>query len=89
MEIGLKHKAPPVSAPVVRAAFPGEYTPGVQSVITAGKLRQGVRESVAAVTAAIRVHGGMVGPDRSFNRLFLTRARATQQPGLAQNAQRL
>jgi hypothetical protein len=73
----------------VRAAFPGEYTPGVQSVITAGKLRQGVRESVAAVTAAIRVHGGIVGPDRAFNRLFLTRARSTLPSGLAQNAQRL
>ena len=73
----------------VRAAFPGEYAPGVQSVISVGTLRQGVRESVATVTAAIRAHGGIAGPNRSFGRLFLTRARPPSQPGLAPNAQRL
>ncbi|HEY2033576.1 MAG TPA: transglycosylase SLT domain-containing protein [Rhizomicrobium sp.] len=44
----------------VRASFPDEYAPGVQSVITVGRLHQGVRESVAQVTATIRAHGGGV-----------------------------
>ena len=42
----------------VRAAFPGEYAPGVQAVITVGRLHQGVRESVAQAKAIIRAHGG-------------------------------
>jgi soluble lytic murein transglycosylase-like protein len=42
----------------VRAALPDEYAPGVLSVIAAGKLKQGVRENVAMVKAAIRAHGG-------------------------------
>jgi soluble lytic murein transglycosylase-like protein len=42
----------------VRAALPGEYAPGVQSVITVGRVRQGVRESVAQVRAIIRGHRG-------------------------------
>lgn len=42
----------------VRAAFPGEYAPGVISVIQVGRLRQGVRENVAQVKATIRAHGG-------------------------------
>jgi hypothetical protein len=44
----------------VRAAFPGEYAPGVQSVITVGRLHQGVRESLAQAKAIIRAHGGGV-----------------------------
>jgi soluble lytic murein transglycosylase-like protein len=44
----------------VRAAFPGEYAPGVQTVITVGRLHQGVRESVAQAKAVIRAHGGGV-----------------------------
>jgi len=44
----------------VREAFPGEYAPGVRSVITVGRIRQGVCESVTAVKAAIRAHGGVV-----------------------------
>jgi membrane-bound lytic murein transglycosylase B len=44
----------------VRAALPGEYAPGVQAVISIQKMRQGVRESVAAATAIIRAHGGRV-----------------------------
>lgn len=44
----------------VRAALPGEYAPGVQAVITIGRLRQGVRESAAAATNAIREHGGLI-----------------------------
>ena len=44
----------------VRAAFPGEYAPGVRAVITVGRLRQGVRESVARTRATLRAHGGGV-----------------------------
>jgi soluble lytic murein transglycosylase-like protein len=44
----------------VRAALPGEYAPGVQTVISVQKLRQGVRESLAAVRTTLRAHGGRV-----------------------------
>jgi len=44
----------------VRAALPGEYAPGVRAVITVGRLRQGVRESVARTMATLRAHGGGV-----------------------------
>jgi hypothetical protein len=44
----------------VRAAFAGEYAPGVQAVITVGRLHQGVRESVAQAKAIVRAHGGGV-----------------------------
>lgn len=44
----------------VRAAFPGEYAPGVLSVLTIGKTRQGVLESVVAVTATLRAHGAKI-----------------------------
>jgi soluble lytic murein transglycosylase-like protein len=43
---------------IVHAALPGEYPPGTQSVITVGRVRQGVRESVAQVRAIIRRHRG-------------------------------
>ena len=42
----------------VRAAMPGEYAPGVRSVITVGRIKQGVRESVAQAQAIIRGHRG-------------------------------
>jgi len=42
----------------VRAALPGEYASGTQSVITVGRAKQGVRESVAQVRAIIRGHRG-------------------------------
>ena len=42
----------------VRAAFPGEYAPGVQSVLTSGRMHQGVRESLAQARSIIRTHGG-------------------------------
>jgi soluble lytic murein transglycosylase-like protein len=42
----------------VRAAFLDEYAPGVQSVITIGRVHQGVRESLAQTKAIIRAHGG-------------------------------
>jgi soluble lytic murein transglycosylase-like protein len=44
----------------VRAALPDEYAPGVLSVITVGKVRQGVREDPVKVTAAIRARGGLI-----------------------------
>lgn len=44
----------------VRAALPDEYAPGVLSVVTIGKVRQGVREDLAKATAIIRAHGGAV-----------------------------
>lgn len=40
----------------VRAALPGEYPRGVQAIVTVGRSKQGVRESVAAAKAAIRAH---------------------------------
>jgi hypothetical protein len=48
----------PFAVSSVRAAFPGEYAPGVRTVITVGRLHQGVRESMAQVKSAIRAHGG-------------------------------
>ena len=48
----------PIAATSVRTVSPGEYAPGVQTVVTAGRLRQGVREDAATVTAAIRIRGG-------------------------------
>jgi hypothetical protein len=44
----------------IRAALPGEYAPTVQSVVAIGRMRQGVRESVAAATAVVRGHGGLI-----------------------------
>jgi len=42
----------------VRAALPGEYAPGVQSVIAFGRMRQGVRENLATVRAKLHIRGG-------------------------------
>jgi soluble lytic murein transglycosylase-like protein len=44
----------------VRAVLPDEYPPGVHSVITVGRVHQGVRESLAEARAIIRKHGGGV-----------------------------
>ncbi len=44
----------------IRAALPGEYAPTVQAVLTVGRLRQGVRETVARATAIVRGHGGLI-----------------------------
>lgn len=41
----------------VRAALPGEYAPAVRTVITVGNERQGVKENIATVGAALRAHG--------------------------------
>lgn len=43
----------------VRASLPGEYAPSVRTVITMGRLRQGVRETPADVKAILRRHGGI------------------------------
>jgi hypothetical protein len=40
----------------LHAVLPGEYAPGVQSVIKFGHTEQGVRESLAKVTALMRGH---------------------------------
>jgi hypothetical protein len=45
----------------VRAAFPGEYAPGIQAVITIGRVHQAVREPLAQVRSAIRARGGSGG----------------------------
>ncbi len=44
----------------VRAALPGEYAPGVLTVISIGKTRQGVRETLAQAKMIVRLHGGAV-----------------------------
>jgi hypothetical protein len=44
----------------VRAAFPGEYAACVQSVITVGRIQQGVCEPIARTRALIRARGGAV-----------------------------
>jgi len=44
----------------IRAAFPGEYAACVQSVITVGRVNQGVCESFAKARALIRARGGAV-----------------------------
>jgi soluble lytic murein transglycosylase-like protein len=41
----------------VRAAFAGEYAPGVQAVLVMGKKAQGVKEDVAAVRKTLSAHG--------------------------------
>lgn len=51
----------PAAVQSIRAALPGEYAPGVQAVLRlGGRLTQGVREDVAAATAAIRIRGGRI-----------------------------
>jgi len=44
----------------VRPAFPGEYAACVQSVITVGRIQQGVCETLAKTRAMIRARGGAV-----------------------------
>jgi hypothetical protein len=44
----------------IRASFPGEYAPGVQTVLSVGNRRQGVTEDLASVASALRNHGGKV-----------------------------
>jgi soluble lytic murein transglycosylase-like protein len=49
-----------VSVIAVRAAFPGEYAACVQSVITIGRLQQGVCEPLAKTRAILRARGAAV-----------------------------
>ena len=44
----------------IRASFPGEYAPGVQTVLSMGNRRQGVTEDLASVASVLRDHGGKV-----------------------------
>lgn len=50
----------PMAVSAIRASQPGEYPTGVLSVLSMGRLTQGVREDPARVTSAIRVRGGRV-----------------------------
>jgi hypothetical protein len=43
----------------VRMALPGEYAPGVQTVITVGRVHQGVRESYDSVKAELIADGAL------------------------------
>jgi hypothetical protein len=44
----------------IRASFPGEYAPGVQTVVSMGNRRQGVTEDLTTVTSLLRQHGAKV-----------------------------
>jgi len=58
---GLPVLIDPLVVRSARATLPGEYAPGVQSVVRmGGRLTQAVREDLAAVRAAIRMRGGKV-----------------------------
>jgi hypothetical protein len=46
------------SVATIRSPVQGEYIPGVNTVISAAGLTQGVKEAPAAVTAALNAHGG-------------------------------
>ena len=50
----------PLAVSRVRAAEPGEYPDGVQTVLSMGRLTQGVREDAGVVMAALRIRGGKV-----------------------------
>jgi soluble lytic murein transglycosylase-like protein len=54
-------KIDPAQVTAIRAALPGEYAPGVKSVIILDKRKpQGVREEVRIARAAIRSVGGLI-----------------------------
>jgi hypothetical protein len=42
----------------IRAPLPNEYVAGVNTVVSAGSLTQGVQETLVDVTTAINAHGG-------------------------------
>lgn len=51
----------PAAVRSIRAALPGEYAPGVQTVLhLGGRLTQGVREDAGTATATIRIRGGRI-----------------------------
>lgn len=49
-----------VKVSAIHAAAPGEYAPGVSTVVSIGKTHQGVREDFAQVAALLRSHGAKV-----------------------------
>ena len=49
-----------VKVSAIHAAAPGEYAPGVSTVVSIGKTHQGVREDFAAVATLLRSHGAKV-----------------------------
>jgi membrane-bound lytic murein transglycosylase B len=50
----------PLAVSSIRAASPGEYPDGVLTVLSMGRLSQGVREDIRVATAEIRIRGGQV-----------------------------
>jgi len=65
----------------VRATLPDEYAPGVRSVVTVGRAKQGVRETVAQVRAVIRATRGKTQNQKiSLDRPPVTPARAGRGP---------
>jgi soluble lytic murein transglycosylase-like protein len=50
----------PLAVSAIRAAAPGEYPDGVLTVLSMGRMTQGVREDIGAATVAIRIRGGKV-----------------------------
>jgi soluble lytic murein transglycosylase-like protein len=44
----------------IRVSFPGEYAPGVQTVVSMGNRRQGVTEDFVTVGSLLRGHGAKV-----------------------------
>jgi len=50
----------PIAVNSIRAVAPSEYAEGVQTVIVAGRLRQGVKEGLQTVAEAIRIRGGTI-----------------------------
>ncbi len=50
----------PIAVRSIREAGPGEYAPGVRTVINMGVLKQGVVEDAATVGAAIKIRGGRI-----------------------------
>lgn len=49
----------PAEVMSIRAAFPDEYAPGVQSVIAFGHVKQGVCESLGQVRSKLHLHGSV------------------------------
>ena len=44
----------------IRPALPSEYAPSVKTVVTIGRLQQGIRENVTVAINAIRATGGLL-----------------------------
>ena len=50
----------PLAVSAIRPVLPGEYADGVQTVLSMGRLTQGIREDMQTAMTAIRVRGGKV-----------------------------